>query len=279
MKAEAWDRCTDPVAMLRSLRAPRWQRKLRLFACACCRHAWDLRPAYDQLLVALVEQWADGRLTLEEVRQRLNAHDPQVSGVSWDRSGTWLHLQEGLRGEHPEQVDDEDLRELEAERLWFPEILLLPDACRSARMTGQGMRRLKEWGISLEPFKSRRKPVKSDDLEAWNAGWDEVAAAWVAAREDAGETEAAWQVAVLHDLFDLRFGSVFVDPVWLAWNSGTVRQLAEAIYQSRTFETLPVLADALEDAGCSSVELLAHLRGAGPHVPGCWAVDVLLGKS
>ena len=41
---------------------------------------------------------------------------------------------------------------------------------------------------------------------------------------------------------------------------------------------LPILADALEDAGCGDVDILAHLRGPGPHVRGCWAVDPLLGR-
>jgi hypothetical protein len=42
---------------------------------------------------------------------------------------------------------------------------------------------------------------------------------------------------------------------------------------------LPILADALEDAGCDSAKVLAHLRGEGPHVRGCWAVDLILGKT
>jgi hypothetical protein len=53
--------------------------------------------------------------------------------------------------------------------------------------------------------------------------------------------------------------------------------LARHIYDSGDFDCLPVLADALEDAGCTDAELLGHLRGPGPHVRGCWAVDLLLG--
>jgi hypothetical protein len=54
--------------------------------------------------------------------------------------------------------------------------------------------------------------------------------------------------------------------------------LAQGIYEERAFDDLPVLADALEEAGCDQPDLLAHLRGPGPHVRGCWAVDLLLGK-
>jgi hypothetical protein len=54
--------------------------------------------------------------------------------------------------------------------------------------------------------------------------------------------------------------------------------LAQAIYEDRAFDRLPVLADALEDAGCTNSDLLGHLRGPGPHARGCWVLDLLLGK-
>jgi hypothetical protein len=62
------------------------------------------------------------------------------------------------------------------------------------------------------------------------------------------------------------------------WQSPTVRKLAESIYADRAFDRLPLLADALEDAGCTDADILAHCRGPGPHVRGCWVVDLLLGK-
>jgi hypothetical protein len=64
----------------------------------------------------------------------------------------------------------------------------------------------------------------------------------------------------------------------LTWNDGIVIKLAQAIYEERAFDRLPILADALEEAGCSDTEILAHCRGPGPHVRGCWVVDLLLGK-
>jgi hypothetical protein len=53
--------------------------------------------------------------------------------------------------------------------------------------------------------------------------------------------------------------------------------LARAVYDERAFDRLPILADALEEAGCDSAELLAHCRNSGPHVRGCWAVDAVRG--
>jgi hypothetical protein len=65
----------------------------------------------------------------------------------------------------------------------------------------------------------------------------------------------------------------------VGWNDSTVRRIAAGIYEERAFDRLPILADALLDAGCDNEELIAHCRGEGPHVRGRWAVDLILGKS
>jgi hypothetical protein len=79
----------------------------------------------------------------------------------------------------------------------------------------------------------------------------------------------------VRDIFGNLFRPVTIDPAWL---SATVTQLAQAIYQELAFDRLPILADSLEEAGCTEVAILEHLRGPGPHVRGCWVVDLLLGK-
>lgn len=70
--------------------------------------------------------------------------------------------------------------------------------------------------------------------------------------------------------------NIEIDPRWL---SSTVLDLARTIYDERLFERMPILADALMDAGCDSEEIINHCRGTGPHVRGCWVVDLLLGKT
>jgi hypothetical protein len=62
------------------------------------------------------------------------------------------------------------------------------------------------------------------------------------------------------------------------WRTTNVMDLARTIYEERTFERLPILADALMDAGCADEQVLAHCRSEGPHVRGCWVVDLILGK-
>jgi hypothetical protein len=79
-------------------------------------------------------------------------------------------------------------------------------------------------------------------------------------------------------VFGNPFAALKFDTAWLAWNEGIVPRLAEGIYADRGFDRLPILADALEEAGCADDALLSHLRSPGPHVRGCWAVDLLLGK-
>lgn len=63
-----------------------------------------------------------------------------------------------------------------------------------------------------------------------------------------------------------------------SWLTSTVLSLAEGIYADRAFDRLPILADALQDAGCDNIDILAHCREAGPHARGCWVVDLVLGK-
>jgi hypothetical protein len=69
------------------------------------------------------------------------------------------------------------------------------------------------------------------------------------------------------------------DPGWLGWNGGTVEKLARGIAEERAFEQMPILGDALEDAGCSDAAILEHCRRPGRHLHGCWVVDLLTGKS
>ncbi|MDY3552243.1 hypothetical protein R5W24_001323 [Gemmata sp. JC717] len=62
------------------------------------------------------------------------------------------------------------------------------------------------------------------------------------------------------------------------WRTGTAVALAGQMYESRDFGAMPVLADALQDAGCDSADILNHCRGPGPHVRGCWVIDLVLEK-
>jgi hypothetical protein len=88
--------------------------------------------------------------------------------------------------------------------------------------------------------------------------------------------ELAAQAALMRDLF----GNPFrppppTDRAWLSWNRGIVRRLGQRIYEEAEFGRLPILADALEGAGCTVAGVLGHCRRPGLHAKGCWVLDWL----
>jgi hypothetical protein len=94
-----------------------------------------------------------------------------------------------------------------------------------------------------------------------------VLAAYAAARRE--------QVDLFRDVLGNPFRPVSLDTPWL---TPTVMSLARQMYEGRDFSLMPILADALQDAGCDSADVLDHCRGPGPHARGCWVVDLLLGQ-
>jgi hypothetical protein len=131
-----------------------------------------------------------------------------------------------------------------------------------------------------------RKALGRAGLDAADKAAREVTAHSKGFREEyaAAEAAAAGRHAFLAALVRDIFGNPFrpaptVVASWLAWNGGTVAKLAAAIYDERRFGDLPILAGALEDAGCADAAILAHCREPGEHVKECWVVDLLLGKS
>jgi hypothetical protein len=80
---------------------------------------------------------------------------------------------------------------------------------------------------------------------------------------------------IIRDIFGNPFRPVAFSP---EWRTDTVIALARTMYEAREFSAMPILADALQDADCESDEVLNHCRGEGPHVRGCWVVDLVLGK-
>jgi hypothetical protein len=87
--------------------------------------------------------------------------------------------------------------------------------------------------------------------------------------------EMAIQAYLVREFFGNPFRPVTLDSSWLI---PMVTNLAHTIYDDQAFDRLPILADALEQSGCPSQDILSHLRGPGPHTRGCWALDLILGK-
>jgi hypothetical protein len=88
-------------------------------------------------------------------------------------------------------------------------------------------------------------------------------------------TPKVLQAELCRDIFGNPFRPITVDPSWL---TSPVARMAQAMYDERAFERMPILADALEDVGCTDEAMLTHCRQPGVHVRGCWVVDLLLAK-
>jgi hypothetical protein len=93
-----------------------------------------------------------------------------------------------------------------------------------------------------------------------------------------GTAEAVVQANLMRCFFGIPFHPVALNSAWLTWNDGTVRCLAQGIYEESAFERLLILADALEDAGCTNEDILIHCRQQEGHLRGCWVLDLLLGQ-
>jgi hypothetical protein len=139
---------------------------------------------------------------------------------------------------------------------------------------------------------SRREEASDYDSARWAAraaeatvedtGWDVARnAAWSAAHalNVAATKERRAQCALLRDFFGNPFCPQAFHPAWLRWHDGCVIKMAQSIYQERRFQELPILADALEEAGCVNEMILWHCREPGEHARGCWVLDAVLGKN
>lgn len=243
MMADEWLECDDAQDMLCSLegRKPS-SRKLRLFATACCRLLMPLlTDERSRRVVEVAERYAEGM-----------ANDEELADA---RESARLVVQE--RQEQSPNVDWDELPEVLPSSV--AEAVAIPDAMTAA--TQAGCR-------ASEVASFYAESVSAASRFGWNAPEDFIAEAEMAAR-----ARGRSQVPLLVDLFTDHFRPMTLDPGWLTAN---VVGVARTIYEQRSFQQMPILADALEDAGCTIADILHHCRQPGEHVRGCWVLDLLL---
>jgi hypothetical protein len=182
------------------------ERKLRLFACACCRCVWPLLASEERgrRAVEAAEQYADGLID----RRTLTAVGKAAIPDFW-----------AARFEHQ------------------PRLFRAAETARACAYVNPWLAAVRAMSVS--------RPL--------------------------GVTQER-QVTLIRDLFGNPFRPVRVAAGWI---TPDVIALAHGVYGEHSFDRAPILADALEEAGCTNTDLLDHLRGPGPHVRGCWAVDAL----
>jgi hypothetical protein len=268
---EEWNTCTDPIVMIEFLRGnptcndtvtwwnSDWRfegaakgddRKFRLFSCACCRRIWDRIPEQcNRDAVVAVEDFLEGYVSAQELQEALCAS----SRVEWKEDGT-------------KQSDP---------GYWAGKYL----GSGFYKMTAAASALLVASQVMFMADEEYGREARHKFNVSYYAGCGYFLRAfqWPLPVASPVGAERATQADLLRCVFGpLPFCPVDLNP---AWRSLTVSQLAASIYESRDFTSLPILADALEDAGCTDADLLDHLRSPGPHVRGCWAVDLVLGKT
>lgn len=244
MTEAEWLACTDPQPMLAFLRDRTSDRKLRLFAVACCRRiAHRIPDAAGRRLVELAEGYAEGLVRKKDLEA--------------------ARLAAARRAETPERAHT-----LQESAASWAVVGAADDNAQAAAEGAAGAAR----EASLSPLELQRRSqisrAWSPDPEAAGVDWKEV---W--------GREGQAQCALIREVFgSLPFRHMKLDRLWFEWRGGTVKKLAQTIYHERAFDRLPILADALEDAGCDNADILNHCRQPGEHVRGCWVVDLVLDK-
>jgi len=219
-------------------------RKLRLFTCACCRRIWHLlRDERSREAVAIAEVYADKGVTNKERSAAATpawaAYEEEADGPL--KSAVWAAAACIHGTANPWNVA--------WSTIWATGIARSLD--RPAYKT----------------FASLRAALPPPEVTFLDAEFDALC-------------------GLVRDLFGNPFRPFTISPAVLAWNNAVVVRLAQTAYDERHLPVgtldngrLAVLADALEEAGCTNADILGHLRGPGRHVRGCWAVDLCLGKS
>jgi hypothetical protein len=260
MTPTEWQACKDPAAMLSYLGGRVSDRKLRLFACACCRRIWHLLPQPgSRLAVEAAERFADGAISKEDLSQaEVASKEVTWAAVQAAHSGWGAPITEVARAAWV--------------GVWAA---CAAENTAEAHVWTQGV-----VGETWEEPTARSLAARTAQVATWarTVAEDRPTCTGLVGPADArGESEEVCQADLLRDLVHNGAPCPPLPSAWLRWNDSCIAKMARAIYEERRFLDLPILADALEDAGCEDLDLLTHLRDTTNHVRGCWAVDRLLG--
>jgi hypothetical protein len=255
MTESDWLGDADPWQMLVHLRiGPRVQqskagrRRLRLFAVACCRRLWPILPEGPlRRAVEVNDRYAEGLAERDEVE---TARSAALTGMR----SAWAALRAAAVAA---PLEEQPLRNAVSSATW-----------RAGQAVFQALR--------SEAYRAAREAALGAAMAAAQFATGPL---YHSVWRSAVEAQKTAQRQLLRDLFGNPFRRPVLDPLWRRSNDGAAVRLAGAVHEEQAFERLPILADALEDAGCDDAGLLGHCRGPGPHVRGCWAVDLILGKS
>ena len=250
MTEDCWRTSTDGRLLFQWLARPEGDRKSLLWFAAHRRSIWPLLPG-------------------EHSRQAVEWLERHVEGAvnSVARNLAWLAEADVFNFDFMEETRDEFPAKYEQTVGWI----------RAADdMALEQLQSLAGWSGCGDRFDSRTVLREAADF----------AESCVGGLRGSKDDFWGWRVSdpiarflnphLLRDIFGNPFRPVAFAQ---AWRSETAVAMATGIYAERAFDRLPILADALEEAGCDHPDVLSHCRGPGPHARGCWLVDLVLGKS
>ncbi len=239
-------------------------RKFRLYLCGACQTIRDLFYCSSSAnAVAIAERMADGLASEKEIKRADWESEAPSFGYDFEEEfmRSDLESRPGFTAAH-NQYRQETL-----------ETLVRMGALSELALTGGS------WQVN-EPLRDRMVAaatlanfcVHPDFTPDRHPNWDPCKRIYMhIAKLD---WPGRWLIDCVHGN---PFRPVRADPAWLAWKSGTVPAIARRIYDEKAFGDLPILADALEEAGCSNPAMIVHCRDDHRHVRGCWVLDCLLG--
>jgi hypothetical protein len=257
MPRKRWEESTDPAELLRAFHMrltdrgtkPERGRKVTLYVAALCRRVWDELPWICRTLVVIAERLADGEsLDPPLPRPFYNIAAP-VRGIASDAVLGIVSEGGSLTRRIPQLLyPATQLARYEAEliRVGYEKPSGADEHLHS--LTTRRFCELAQLVVALAP-----KPPPTILLS----------------------TPEFQSLALLHDIAGNPYRPAKFKP---HWRTDTVTVLARQMYNSRDFGAMPILADALQDAGCDNEQVLTHCRNEGEHVRGCWVVDLVLGK-
>ena len=247
MTEAEWLACSDPQSMLQFLRRTASDRKVRLFAVACCWRVWpSLEQEEFRDAVRKAESFADGLADRAEMVQAYEKALAIFSKLRGKDNGPGAALTSSAFPSPPKSIWARIADALDDP--WWEDEFDKGDRLAPALVTAQHAARA------------------AADLQGQRQFY--YAPAMLAEQRE--------QTALVRCLFGNPFRP---PPVSGAWLTPEVRALAAAIYAERAFDRMPLLADALEAAGCTDTDLIEHCRSGQQHARGCWVVDLLLGKA
>ncbi|QEL18406.1 hypothetical protein [Limnoglobus roseus] len=242
MTEAEWLAASNPALLLGFLRGSEEYRKFRLFACACARRVVHLvRDERAKAALGFAEQLADRTGAARRGRPAIHKAGLAACQSLWGQDQGRFDSGELLAHLAESNATHAAVKTAEADAT------VAAAACTTASLAAA-------YTTCRPPrFPTPFPPDRGDRIA----------------------DEERTQVVLFRDIFGSPFRPVTFSPSWL---TPTAIGLAEAIYADLAFDRLPILADALQDAGCEDIDILAHCRGDWPHARGCWVVDGVLGK-